>query len=317
MSGGAQATILAPKVFRFTDIDQFRSTIRTVDVDFTPLARTVDAGQVILNLPGFDINVINSFPRIINARLAPDATNIGFLMDEGVPMRLNGAESEHPSITIGSHGAELTSLERVGRQYVSIIFTPAINDRGWPEATRYFKVFETSFDARERLRQLTRHSLTAHQEFPDPTDANTAWLAIRESFLGAIDAAFAEIVEAKWASFSNAPRQFKIFRSIRDILAVNIARPIYSADIATQLGVSVRTVHDTVLRYTGMSLHRYLRLRRLWLVRRQLLAGADSVKACALAFGFWHMGDFSQTYRSHFGESPSQTMAKARTGVRQ
>src|SRR6516164_3674244 len=106
MSGGAQATILAPKVFRFTDIDQFRSTIRTVDVDFTPLARTIDAGQVILNLPGFDINVINS-------RLAPDATNIGFLMDEGVPMRLNGAESEHPSITIGSHGAELTSLERV------------------------------------------------------------------------------------------------------------------------------------------------------------------------------------------------------------
>jgi AraC-like DNA-binding protein len=61
-----------------------------------------------------------------------------------------------------------------------------------------------------------------------------------------------------------------------------------------------------------MSLHRYLRLRRLWLVRRQLLAGADSVKACALAFGFWHMGDFSHSYRVQFGETPSQTMARAR-----
>jgi AraC-like DNA-binding protein len=312
MSKSAQPSNLAPKTFRFSDIDQFRSSIRTVDVDFTPLARQIDAELIILNSPGFDINFIKSFPRIINAKLGPDSTNIGFLMDEGVPMRVNGAESELPSITIGTHGAELTSVERVGRQFASIIFTPAINDRGWPEATRYFKVFETSFQARERLRQLLRHSINAHSEFPDPVDASKAWLAIRESFLGAIDAAFADIVQARWVAAANAPRQLKIFQDIRAILAANLANPIYSADLATQLGVSVRSVHDTVLRFTGMSLHRYLRLRRLWLVRRRLLAGADSVKACALAFGFWHMGDFSHSYRSQFGETPSQTMARAR-----
>ena len=312
MAQGAQPSILAPKTFRFSDIDQFRSSIRTVDVDFTPLARKIDAEQVILNLPGFDINFIKSFPRIINARLAPNSTNVGFLMDEGVPMRVNGVESDHPSITIGSHGAELTSIERVGRQYASIIFTPAIIDRGWPEATRYFRVFETSFRAQERLRQLVRQSLTAHQEFPNPVDAAQAWLGIRESFLGAIDAAFAEIVPARWTSSANSARQLKIFRDIREILAANLANPIYSAQIATHLRVSVRTVHDTVLRYTGMSLHRYLRLRRLWLVRQQLLVGADSVKACALAFGFWHMGDFSHSYRLQFGENPSHTMARAR-----
>ncbi len=312
MGGGAQTSILAPKIFRFSDIDQFRSFIRTVDVDFTPLARKIDAEQAILNLPGFDINFIKSFPRVINAKLGDHSTNVGFLMDEGVPMRLNGAESDHPSITIGSHGAELTSVERAGREYASIIFTPAISDRGWPEATRYFRVFETSFQAQERLRQLVRHSLIAYQEFPDPVDAAKAWLAIRESFLGAIDAAFAEIVPARWASSANSGRQLKIFQDIRETLAANLANPIYSAELATQLGVSVRTVHDTVLRYTGMSLHRYLRLRRLWLVRRLLVAGTDSVKACALACGFWHMGDFSHSYRRQFGESPSQTMARAR-----
>ena len=42
-----------------------------------------------------------------------------------------------------------------------------------------------------------------------------------------------------------------------------------------------------------MSLHRWLRLRRLWLVRQRLLAGTPSVKAAALAFGFWHLGDFA------------------------
>jgi transcriptional regulator GlxA family with amidase domain len=66
------------------------------------------------------------------------------------------------------------------------------------------------------------------------------------------------------------------------------------------------------LMYRGMSLHRYLRLKRLWLVRQQLVAGNQSVKACALACGFWHFSDFSRAYRLHFGESPSQTLAKAR-----
>jgi transcriptional regulator GlxA family with amidase domain len=63
-----------------------------------------------------------------------------------------------------------------------------------------------------------------------------------------------------------------------------------------------------------MSLHRYLRLRRLWLVRKQLLTGSQSVKASALAFGFWHMGDFSASYRVQFGETPSETLAKVRAG---
>src|SRR5258707_359789 len=45
--------------------------------------------------------------------------------------------------------------------------------------------------------------------------------------------------------------------------------------MARKLGISVRTMHDVVRRYRGMSLHRYLRLRRLWLVRQRLLAGAD------------------------------------------
>ncbi len=75
--------------------------------------------------------------------------------------------------------------------------------------------------------------------------------------------------------------------------------------------MSVRTLHDTVLRYRGMSLHRYLRLRRLWLVRGRLLAGAESVKAAALASGFWHLSDFSRSYRQQFGETPSATLSAA------
>ena len=92
----------------------------------------------------------------------------------------------------------------------------------------------------------------------------------------------------------------------------DLAQPVYSGELAKQIGVSVRTMHDAVKQYRGMTLHRYLRVRRLWLVRKRLIEGSQSVKACALAFGFWHLGDFSVSYRSQFGETPSETLARSR-----
>lgn len=135
---------------------------------------------------------------------------------------------------------------------------------------------------------------------------------MKESLLGAVDAAFEGVVPARWTLRPNDERNFKIFQEVRALLADDLSQPIYSEEIARKLGLSVRTMHDVVRRYRGMSLHRYLRLRRLWLVRRRLLAGADSVKAVALAFGFWHLSDFSRSYRDQFGETPSQTLERGR-----
>jgi len=81
---------LAPKVFRFSDMDQFRSAVRNLAVEFIPLVRKISAAQIILNLPGCDINFTQSFPRIVEAQLAPNCTVIGFSMDDGLPIRFNG-----------------------------------------------------------------------------------------------------------------------------------------------------------------------------------------------------------------------------------
>jgi AraC family ethanolamine operon transcriptional activator len=51
MNGEALAA-LVPRVFRFTDIDQYRTAVRNLKVEFTPLVRKISAEQVILNLPG-------------------------------------------------------------------------------------------------------------------------------------------------------------------------------------------------------------------------------------------------------------------------
>lgn len=313
MNSNSPAPSLVPRVFRFDDVDRFRSSIRNLDVDFTPLARRISAEQVILNLPGCDINYTRSFPRIVDGQFAPGTTAVGLTIDEGVPIRFNGAERDRAAIVLGQGGAFFTTVEKTPRQYASIVFTPEIVDRGWPDSDVKFSIHEISQLAQDRLREVVRQALAVTSR-PDEAAGNvTTGDAIRESLLAAIDHAFAEIIPAKWTTRVNATRQFKVFNEVRAVLAGNVAHPIYSGELARQIGVSVRTLHDAVQRYRGMSLHRYLRLRRLWLVRQQLLAGALSVKACALAHGFWHLSDFSRSYRSQFGETPSETLAASRS----
>lgn len=309
----AQAPDLKPKIYRFSDIDQFRSSVRSLKVEFTPLVRKISAEQIILNLPGCDVNFTKSFPRITDGQLAPNSTLVAFTMDEGMPIRFNGVERDRSVITIGGEGATYSMVERVERKFASIAFTPPISDRGWPPSAASFSLFETSQDSQHRMRELVVHVLAAAERFDHTVDATVAASAIRESLLAGVDTVFADIVPTKWASHANSTRQFRIFQDVRAVLAGDLGRPIYSEELAQQVGVSVRSMHDAVLRYRGMSLHRFLRLRRLWLVRRRLLEGvAESVKASALAFGFWHLGDFSASYRMQFGEAPSETLARSR-----
>ncbi|MCC8976391.1 AraC family transcriptional regulator [Bradyrhizobium brasilense] len=305
------APLPVPRVFRFDDVDAFRSSIRNLDVDFTPLARKISAEQVILSLPGCELNYTQSFPRIVDAQLAPHTTAVGFTMDDGVPIRFNGVERDRAVIVLGGGGAFYSSVEETPRQYASVMFTPEIVDRGWPQAGLHFSIHEISQRAQDRLREVVRHILLVTSQ---PTDDApfASGESIKETLLAAIDNAFAEIVPAKWTTRANTTRQFKVFNDARAILAGDVAHPIYSGELARQIGVSVRTLHDAIQRYRGVSLHRYLRLRRLWLVRQQLLAGAPSVKTCALAYGFWHLSDFSRSYRSQFGEAPSETLAASR-----
>ncbi|WP_375309304.1 helix-turn-helix domain-containing protein [Bradyrhizobium sp. A5] len=313
MNSTDHAPALAPKIFRFSDVDEFRNAIRGLDFEFTPFVRKISAEQVILSLPGCDVNLTQAFPRVVDAQLVENCTAIGFTMDDlDVPVRFNGTQRTRPVVVIGSGGAAYTTIEEVQRQIASVVFRPEVTDRGWPRAALSFKIFETTAAGLDQLRSVVREVLAAASEPVDPLDVPLKAAAMKESLLGAVDDAFQSVVPARWTLRPNDERNFRIFQDIHALLSDDLSQPIYSEEIARKLGLSVRTMHDVVRRYRGMSLHRYLRLRRLWLVRKRLLAGADSVKAVALTFGFWHLSDFSRSYRDQFGEAPSQTLEHGR-----
>lgn len=110
----------------------------------------------------------------------------------------------------------------------------------------------------------------------------------------------------------------RVVRRARDFIEQHIDEPLTVADIATHAGVSARGLHLAFRKFhntTPMACLRELRLDR---VRADLLrcddgnAAGQSVTATAVRWGFTHLGQFAASYRSRFGELPSQTRLRAR-----
>src|ERR1700759_5182958 len=108
---------MTPRIFSFTDVDEFRNSIQGWNVDFTPLARTISARQVILNLSGCEVSLVDSFPRLLDLKLSPNCTVVGFPMKDAAPFRLDGVEYDRAVIMIGSDEAACNVIERTGNRF--------------------------------------------------------------------------------------------------------------------------------------------------------------------------------------------------------
>lgn len=306
----------ALRIFRFDDIDQYRWHHKGVEFDFTPLSRKISAEQFIVSFSGCDIVLERTFPRLVDARIAPDRTSIGFSMCDEFAARFNGVDMSAETLVFGNGGASCVVREDTPFYFVTLLFKQEMCDRGWPVARKGFDILTISRPAHRRLRLLVKEVMSFASHSSDDIQKPDVAQGINESLLSAVDEAFADSVSMLGARSDHAWRFMGVVKGLDEIISASPATPIYSGELASALGVSVRTIYTAVLLYRGMSLHRYLRLKRLWQVRQRLLIGNISVKACALAYGFWHLSDFSRSYRTHFGELPSQTLALAYSKVR-
>lgn len=91
-------------------------------------------------------------------------------------------------------------------------------------------------------------------------------------------------------------------------------RSLTVSDIASSLGVSVRSLQCAFQEYRATTPTAYLRKIRLGQVREQLLSIADEETVTDIAFehGFFHLGRFAQQYKKQFGEAPSDTLRARR-----
>lgn len=100
--------------------------------------------------------------------------------------------------------------------------------------------------------------------------------------------------------------------SLDDELRSCVMESLSLADIEKRAGVSRDRLYRDFQRYYGIAPMAYFKRLKLDGVRQRLLqAHADeTVSAIALDYGFNQLGRFSQEYKEHFNELPSETLAR-------
>jgi len=100
----------------------------------------------------------------------------------------------------------------------------------------------------------------------------------------------------------------------RELIRAKAMEPVRVAEIAQELGVTARCLQSGFRKHLGTTPHQFLRDCRLDLAHRMLTAALAGQTTTSIAYdcGFGHLGAFAKTYRSRFGESPSQTLRRCR-----
>lgn len=299
---------------RYPDVDHFRSIEELCDGRIIPVqCRGFAASVAALRLKSCSLFVQQTFPRILQAHYRMTGAMIAFPLDDPPALTLNGVPATERSLVFVRGHADCEIFEPQSNLF-GVVKVDSIADRGWPGEADSARLIAAPQGPLEALQKLTLQVLTLASQSPDLLLQPQMIENIEEALLQAVDLAMASaspLFEGKGLSLAH---YLMLVRKFDDFLTAHAGKNVYSADVARQLGVSVRTLHNAVVAIRGMSMHRYARLRRLWDVRQQLVRGpsSQSIRSVALVNGFWHMGEFAALYRELFGETPQQTLAAKR-----
>jgi AraC-like DNA-binding protein len=109
--------------------------------------------------------------------------------------------------------------------------------------------------------------------------------------------------------------QRKVMRAI-GFMEENLCRGIGPLQISRAAGMSVRALQYGFKKAYGMSPSRYLKDMRLTRAQSLLSSGQATVTEVVFSCGFNHLGEFSNDYRTRFGERPSETARRRETATR-
>ena len=105
----------------------------------------------------------------------------------------------------------------------------------------------------------------------------------------------------------------QVLNNMEGYICANLDASITRDDLATEAGISIRSLSRAFERKYGLGPMAFVRQRRLDACFAQLRGSqreVTTVTEVAMSYGFWHMGKFAIAYREAFGESPSESLLK-------
>lgn len=203
-------------------------------------------------------------------------------------------------------------VERRTNHHAMIIFSPGMSDRGWFDQADDLRAYVANRPALLHIRQLLLDILRTASVQPALFETTEVAAHLQEGLLLALDDLFRIDSLSDRSASVEGERSIKLVQRIDDYVAAHPTAAIYTADLAGEFGVSIRTLGGAVSKVRGMSLHQYIRLKNCG--RRGL---AFSKAGCQRR----HMrarprlspfGEFAAAYRATFHEAPSDTLARGR-----
>jgi AraC family ethanolamine operon transcriptional activator len=303
----------------FSDIDSFRPAelmedARSIALDLTRFY----AARAVVRLPSCRIVVQRSFARILDITYRSPGGLVIFSLEDGLRASANGVALDARSFVAVCGTDECRFVEPRPNLHATVILSPGMLDRGWFDRIDTLRAYPSDRNALLNARQVVFGILRAATNEPHLFEVAGVAEILQENLMLAIDDLFCIDPLSGHHAAIGGRRYAQLVRQIDEYIAAHPTSQIYTASLAAEFGVSMRTLGMAVTQVRGMSLHQYIRLKRLWAARNRLLKGGDgiTVGTCARAYGFYHMGEFAALYRATFGEAPSTTLARGRQAQR-
>ena len=298
---------------QYTDFDHFHDSERYARAESIPLSsRNFCVLRASLALPSCSLSLVRTFPRIINGYDYSGRLLIVVPMDGISSTRVNG-EAVGQSLVLINGRANCTVFEPEGRLVSILSIRPETLDRRWREFGDGHLLLRLPAAELMRLQALIRSVLEFAARKPAAIAAAGVLATVQDTLFSVFDEAMCAGTPHESANPVALRRYKAIVDRVDRLIGLN-PNDAANERLAEEIGISVRTLQTASRSVCGQSVHGYSRLKRLWSVRRQLRTGANglTVKASALAHGFWHISQFTNAYRASFGELPSNTLAHAR-----
>ncbi|WP_207538167.1 helix-turn-helix domain-containing protein [Sabulicella rubraurantiaca] len=310
------------RIGKFDEVEEFVSALRTLEASVVALpAEGFGASVATIRLDELAVEVVRTRPVLLMAATAEERSGCLVTLDGAQGTRWNGLAVGYEDVAVLAPGSTLAADCRDDCAYAFVSADPAhpsgaaalgVEDEP-PPRRGAVRVARANASAHRNFAAIVRHLEEIATSGPSLLVQHEPRRALRDELASAARGLLFPCNPAP--ARRRATTRHLVVRRAEEHLCACPSRPIYTDELCEALGVSASALHEAFHATFGVSPHRYLKMRRLGMVRAMLLAHDApwrSVKAVALSHGFWHLGQFSHDYRANYGESPSDTLARAR-----
>jgi AraC-like DNA-binding protein len=304
-------------VSHYTDLNEFQRALQPVNNEIVITGTgSFSARVVTLDLPRLRLHRVDeTLARGWHVQMTDPQMAIGFAASPGSPMRYQG-------LALGPDGLALFTPTQPawhtisGPSQLAIISLPRdqLTELGIALAGQPLMLSDTiaaqvPLKRMKRLQSMHAAAINLAEESPEIITDPNAVRGLEASLTEAMIACFAS--GRMRTDTASQRRRSLIIKRLRELEEANRDRTLYLTEVCKTIGVSQRTLTDICQDVLGVSPKRYLYLRRLHLVHRELrdtVLGRGQVTQIATKYGFWELGRFSVAYREVFGQLPSVTL---------